>query len=468
MCRVYFVLGVLLSLLAATLVLTADAGDAERSVTQVKHPDIILISLDTLRMDRLGCYGKEPSVTPHLDRFAAGATRFARAWATAPWTLPSHVSMFTGQYSFEHGAHTVALDEIEKGRTVGENNVLSLSPAAITLAERLRAAGYRTGSLATNEGYLTRRYGLDQGFETFHTRRVDGLDLNQKAEAWVREADERPLFLFLNYMDAHRPYNLTPHEGCVQPASPLEGVELLKALYPKVLAGKRPEAQLRRLTALYDLAVANLDEAMGDLFTRLRALGRFDGAVIVVVSDHGEYLGEHDLIEHSKDVHEPVLRIPFLVKAPHQRQGRVVHEATSLVHVPFLIAQWTDALAADSFPYSWPAESILAENHYTRIKDLRSPWSGRFQRIRHVVVDWPFKYIRSSDGAHRLFNLDIDPAEHRDLLAERTPAATRLRDLLEGSLSNPQATFEQMNQRMQAPAELSDEEIKRLRALGYL
>ena len=458
-CRV----GFLAALLVSAMVVPVRAADGEPSAAEARLPDIIVISLDTLRMDRLGCYGREPSLTPHLDQFAAGAVRYARAWATSPWTLPSHASMFTGLYSFEHGAHTVALAEVEEGRTVGENNVLPLSPAATTVAERLRAAGYRTGSLATNEGYLTRRYGVDQGFETFRTRRVDGLDLNRETEAWIRAADDRPLFLFLNYMDAHRPYNLEPREGFPEPESPLEGVQLLKALYPKVLAGERPERQLQRLAALYDLAVANLDEALGDLFSRLRSLGRFDGALILVVSDHGEYLGEHDLIEHSKDVHEPVLRIPFLVKEPYQRQGRVVQEVISLVHAPFLIAQWTDALATDEYPYGWPTEVVLAENHYTRIKDLRSPWADRFQRIRHVVVEWPFKYIRSSDGAHRLFDLAADSGEQRDLLAARATVATRLQELLAESLRNPRGTSAQMDQ----PARLSEDEIKRLRALGY-
>jgi arylsulfatase A-like enzyme len=448
------------SLLVVLVALLACGGPSDEGVP----PDVVVICLDTLRADRLGSYGREPSITPHLDTFAATSTRFARTWATSPWTLPSHASLFTGQHSFEHGAHTVALDDTA---AVRNNNVVPLSENALTLSERLRRMGYRTGAIVANEAYVTPRYGMDQGFEHFDVEMRFGPEINAAAEAWLRDDDERPDFLFLNYMDTHRPYNLTPRPGFVTPRSPEEGVRLLKSLYPDVLDGEDPDRRLQRLEDLYDLSVANLDDAIGDLFGRLRSLGRFDDALIVVLSDHGEFLGEHDLVEHSKDVYEPVLRVPMMIKAPGQTEGGVEATETSLVHVPYLVAQHLDVLPSEAFPYAWPARAVLAENHYTRIKDLRSEWAERFDRSRHVVIDWPWKYIRSSDGDHEVFHIERDPVESRDLTGVDRAPIEPLTDLLETRLENPRATFEQMNDRAVAPPELDPEEIERLRSLGY-
>ncbi len=448
---------ILLGTLVGLLGCTGSSDDAT-------VPDIVVICLDTLRADRLGSYGREPSITPHLDAFAATSTRYARTWATSPWTLPSHASLFTGQHSFEHGAHTVALDD---SAAVRNNNVVPLSENALTLAERLRRMGYRTGAIVANEAYVTPLYGMDQGFEHFDVEMRFGPAINGAAETWLRDDDERPDFLFLNYMDTHRPYNLSPRPGFVTPRSPEEGVRLLKWLYPEVLSGGDPDRHLRRLRDLYDLSVANLDDALGDLFERLRALGRFDDALIVVLSDHGEFLGEHDLIEHSKDVYEPVLRVPMMIKAPGQDEGRVETTETSLVHVPHLVAQHVDVLPAEAFPYAWPANAVLAENHYTRIKDLRADWADRFDRSRRVVIDWPWKYIRSSDGDHEAYQLEQDPGESNDLSPVGETPVESLVELLESRLEDPRATFGQMNDRAVAPPELDAEEIERLRSLGY-
>jgi len=447
-------------LLVALVALLACGGPSD----DTSPPDVVLICLDTLRADRLGSYGRSPSITPHLDAFAGRSTRHARTWATSPWTLPSHASMFTGQHAFEHGAHTVALEDTA---AVQNNNVVPLSENALTLAERLQRMGYRTGAIVANEAYVTPRYGMDQGFEHFDVSMRFAPALNAAAEAWLRHDDDRPDFLFLNYMDTHRPYNLTPREGFVTPRSPQEGVRLLKSLYPRVLDGDDPEKNLRRLRDLYDLSVANLDAGLGDLFERLRRLERFDDALIVVLSDHGEFLGEHDLIEHSKDVYEPVLRVPLMIKGPGQTEGRVESGETSLVHVPHLVARHLEVLPAEAFPYAWPGSAVLAENHFTRIKDLRSAWADRFDRSRRVMIEWPRKYIHSSDGDHEAYDLVEDPHEQVDLTRIEPDAVDDLAEVLEFRLENPRATFEQMNDRAVAPPELDPEEIERLRSLGY-
>lgn len=445
----------------AVLLLLAGCGNGR----DPGAPDVIVICLDTLRADRVGVYGRAPSITPELDAFAATATVYERAWATSPWTLPSHASMFTGQYPFEHGAHSVPLTAIGNGVADATNNVVPLTDAAFTLAERFHVAGYRTGAIVANEGYVTPRYGLDQGFEHFDVEMRDIPDIVRAVDAWLAAEDGRPNFLFVNTMDTHRPYNLTPREGFVQPESPREGVELLTELAGPVLTRSGPVPALDRLAALYDLAVANLDEGIGDLLDVLRAHERFDDAVVVILSDHGESFGEHDLIEHGKDLYEHQLRVPFLVKAAGQTTTRVETAETSLVHLPSLLAAHVDALGVEAYPYAWPSDSVIAENHYARMIVMRRPWGERFQRVRRMIVDWPHKMIESSDGQDEAYDLAADPAESANLAAESTAAIDSLRALLHDHLDNPRATFEKLN--ASALPELTPEEIEKLRSLGY-
>lgn len=449
--------------IVAVALLTSGCGGGDSK----SMPDIVVICLDTLRADRVGAYGREPSITPNLDEFAARATVHERAWATAPWTLPSHASMFTGQYSFEHGAHSVSLEEIGKAGADVSNNVVPLTDAAFTLAERLEVAGYRTGAVVANAGYVTDRYGMQQGFEHFDVRMRDIPEIVEAVDGWLAKDDGRPNFLFVNTMDTHRPYNLTPRDGFVRPKSPKEGVLLLNELKDPVLEGKKPVEGLQRLAQLYDLSVANLDDGLGDLFAVLRRHDAFEDALVVVLSDHGEALGEHDLIEHSKDVYDPELRIPFLVKAPGQEMPSRELRETSLVHVPHILSGYTDALAPDSFPYAWPSDVVLAENHYTRMITIRRPSAERLLRIRRVAIDWPLKVIDSSDGEHEAYDLAADPAEIENLMAEDTmPAAVdALRGVLGEHLASPRATFEKMS--ADALPELTPEEVERLRSLGY-
>jgi hypothetical protein len=157
----------------------------------------------------------------------------------------------------------------------------------------------------------------------------------------------------------------------------------------------------------------------------------------------------------------------MMIKAPGQDEGRVETTETSLVHVPHLVAQHVDVLPAEAFPYAWPANAVLAENHYTRIKDLRADWADRFDRSRRVVIDWPWKYIRSSDGDHEAYQLEQDPGESNDLSPVGETPVESLVELLESRLEDPRATFGQMNDRAVAPPELDAEEIERLRSLGY-
>jgi arylsulfatase A-like enzyme len=424
-----------------------------------RRPNVVLLSLDTVRADHLGCYGYERDTSPRLDAFARGATLYRRAFASASWTLPTHASLFTGRYAFEHGAH--GLRSKDPARSLA-----ALAPEQTTLAEALRERGYATAGFVANTGFLSPRCGMNQGFETYQLKRLPARDLNAAALDFVRRPRKGPFFLFVNYMEAHRPYDARPRPGLLERA-PSQATDLVPRLYEAVLPGRAdaPADLVRELIDQYDTAIANLDEEVGRLLDGLHAAGRDADTVVVITSDHGEFFGEHRLAEHSKDVYQEVLAVPLLVRAPGQSQGRVVATLASSVDVPRLILEHFETPDAwrELFPLALGNHPVLAEIYYARPKDLWNPvWGPRFDRIRTALFDWPLKLIDSSDGRHELFDLSRDPREATNLLATQPAEAQRLRaELARFRASRPHAPSPEAE-----PA--IEPEIEELRALGYV
>lgn len=425
-------------------------------------PNILLITIDTLRADHLGCYGYAHPTSPVIDAFAARAARYTRAYATSPWTVPTHASLFTGKFPFEHGAVTVPVEED------AESNVASLPLHHLTLAEALRAEGYRTAAFVANEAYLAARFRLDQGFETYAVRYLRGDQLNRLAFRWLEERGDGPFFLFLNYMETHRPYSTRIRPGSPFRPSPEPG-KLLDRLYHAVMGSDAPIPRrlVRRVVTQYDTAVYNVDAALGELFEHLRAEGLEERTLIVLTSDHGEYFGEHRLVEHSKDVYEEALRVPLLIRAPGQSTGTIIETRVSTVDLPRLILEPLPRTLAEkytaAFPYAPGDHPVIAENRYTRLRDLRHPvWGARFRRVRTALFEGPWKYIRSSDGRHELYDLASDPRESRDLVTSAPEVAARLAARLAAFEASRPA---ERDARVEA---LSEEDRDRLGRLGYI
>lgn len=389
---------------------------------------ILFLSLDTLRADHLSLYGYERPTSPAIEAFAGRSTLYTRALATAPWTLPSHASMFTGLYPVEHGAHTWPLVDEDVEREAG-NNVGSLAERFTTLAEVLEDAGYATGAVVANLAYMDECFGMAQGFQHYDQKRGAVKAVSARALDWLSEHQDGPFFLFVNFMDTHRPYNSRPRPGFGDPTADKNA---LKRAAPYILDPERtvPPELLATVIEQYDTAIANLDEGLGELFDELRARGLFDDMLIVVTSDHGEYLGEKDLIEHSKDVHQPVLHVPLIVKVPGQTVGAVDEEWISHVHLPALVLAYVDlgegVETPTEFLAHWPRGRVFSENYYSRIKDLRARWGARFDRVRRVIVEGDLKFIDSSDGAHELYDLGRDPGEDTNLWPPDGGAGERL------------------------------------------
>jgi len=398
-------------------------------------PNVLLVVLDTLRADHVSCYGGARP-TPNLDALAAEGTRYANASSSAPWTVPSHASLFTGRDPHTHGAHSFWVDEF-----TGVDNVYGLGQGETTLAEVLAREGYDTGGIVANAMYLKPAFGLNQGFAHWSVSRVRAPRLNQEALGWIdaRQAG-RPWFLFLNYMDVHRPYNVEPLPGEPEFPPRESSALLLDELYERVMVGGEQPGELAgRIREQYARAVRNLDLALGELFAALRARGLWDGMVVVVTSDHGEYFGEHGLVEHSKDVYQEALEVPLIVKEPRQAAGRTVLERASSTHVPRLVLEAVGggiaARNASLFP-ARPGEAVLAENHFSRLKEITDPAvAERFKRVRTAYFQAGWKLVCSSDGAHELYRLDEDPRELTDRAAQEPGRLAELLAELERRLA---------------------------------
>jgi arylsulfatase A-like enzyme len=374
----------------------------------VEPPHVILLSLDTVRADRLGCYGAVPGPTPRLDALAAGADRHRSCVAPAPWTLPSHASMFTGLFPFEHGTHGFRVEEYV-------DNAHPLHPDHLTVAEAMAAAGYETAAFVANTVYLATRFGLDQGFETYEVRRQDAAAMTDRALAFLDDRDpERPCFLFVNYMDAHRPYGMRSPEELARLPDAEHPAKLLEELCEQVmLRGEAPGALGERVASLYDEGLVELDREVGRLLDGLAERGLLDGALVVVTSDHGEAFGEHGVVEHGKDVYQPLVAVPLIVKRPRQSEGRVLDAVASLVDVPGLIASAVgdDGLEAcfRRLPGTHP---VTAEVHFARPRELLL-YGERFQRERTALWSGEHKLIVGG-GAAELYDLAADPDEGED------------------------------------------------------
>ncbi len=427
-------------------------------------PNIVLISIDALRADHLSCYGHSRNTSPNIDAFAAKSTLYGRAVAASPWTLPSYASLLTGLYPFEHGAHRF------HGYRENAPNSYRLREAHVTLAEALRDEGYCTAAFLANRVMLSRWTRLNQGFEVYFRDDVAAETLNKRIFAWLERRREEPFFLLINYMDTHTPYNARPFPGLLDGPCEAFSWEFYLKVHNEVLAATPPLPRqwLNILVDQYDVSIAHADQAVGQLLQHLKAL-RLDGrTLIVLTSDHGEYFGEHRLMEHGKDVYEEAVWVPLIVRKPGQTAGEQVDRVVSLTAVPQIVfsqlPQATAARLRKRFPSRADDGAVISEIYFCAQRDLYHPrWGHRFKRIRTAIFDWPYKFIHSTDGAHELYHLEEDPQERNNLAQADEERAAALAERLKAIKAGSETILP--GEALAAP---SPEEVEQMRALGYL
>ncbi|MFZ5475770.1 MAG: sulfatase [Myxococcota bacterium] len=450
---------------AADLGILRQAQDALPAIGEpATGPDVVVIVLDTTRADHLGLYGYDRDTTPRLDAWATAHARvYDRMIADGPWTIPSHASLFTARPPISHGAHGVP--------PTSELLASALAEGTPTVAGALRARGYRTAAVVGNRAFLGGDYGLQQGFDLWlckqlrqdaHRLPYTSADrIAALAEAFL--ADRRTdasVFLFLNFMDPHAPW--VPREGYVrEPDKVYPGLlpygKPFKQAADRLMSRREldPVARATWIEA-YDAELRFLDAHVGPLLARLPALGVGEDDYVFVLADHGEYLGEHALVEHGKDVYEPVLHVPLLIRGPGYAVGR---DTTPLQHhdVASLI------LAAAGAPPLPDAERTtdlqVSEQYWSRQRDLKNAKiRHRFDRVRRAFRVLDRKLIVGSDGSEEAYDLAADPEETSPIAD--APWVDELRARGEAWVEAHPAAPEV------APQKEAD--IAALRALGYV
>jgi len=432
-----------------------------------KHPpNVVLITLDTLRADHMSLYGYERDTTPFLKEFAKTADVFTRCYATSPWTLPTHASIFTGLFPYEHGAR----------QYLGEKPLVLYPPVPEELnmlTEILKEAGYNTISYAANEAILVPRHGFDRGFDLFRTQWRTSEAMNNYVRRGMKPylKQKAPFFLFINYMDAHIPYNAEPIPGFLDTDPAQDSVEIQQALF-KMVVGKSseiPKEKLQVLTDQYDTAIRHLDAALQNLTAWMKDAGIYDNTLIIITSDHGEFLGEHDMLGHVYELYQDVLHVPLIVKFPSQAEGKIIAEPASSVDIPGMVLDTVSVELAEKhkgqFKYRVGEHPVIAECYYGDSEAIYdAPWAERFMITQSAYWQWPWKLIVDSNEVKQLYDLEKDPGETDNLNekeASRSAAmAQKLNDWLQ--------TLPRHTPKLEGLPDLNDTEREALENLGYL
>ena len=412
------------------------------------RPHVVFIDMDTLRADRLGAYGSPRAITPRLDAWTdAHAVVYEDAVSTAPWTLPSTVSMFTGLAVHQH--------DVDKAAD-------ALGPGSTTIATLLADAGYETRAIAGG-GYLRPAYGCDLGFQVYETRDPKDLDWTAALDFVADRDSEQPFFLFLHSYAVHAPYEVNAE--FVDPGydGPLQGIvvdrdTVFEPWHECWMDLSAADAQY--VEDLYDGLCVRMDTVVGGFLEELERLVDGQPLLVVFTSDHGEAFLEHGLFGHGLSLYDELLRVPLLVRYPDGEPGRSDRPASGVDILPTVL----DVVGLPE-PEGLAGRSLRDDD---RGRDVRVAQSGTEERT--VLSDgWklidPFERERPTEGVWmQLYERGVDPAEAHEVSSLHRARVEELRRRLEWYLNtHPVPESGGAVETAAGAAELAE-----LRALGYL
>jgi arylsulfatase A-like enzyme len=366
------------------------------------RPDILLVTIDTLRSDHCSAYGYAIDTTPNLAALASKGVRYRRAYAESSTTAPSHATLMTSR-------HFRTLGVVKNGEKVPDD--------AVTLAEALRDEGYDTAAFVSSFPVKS-RFGFSQGFDHYdddfvleeasvgrrdkgstpHDRLAEGTFLH--AERWLAErTSDAPVFLWVHFVDPHAPYRA-----------------------PERFAGKWAR-ETPSVVVRYDSEVRYADKQLGRLLERFGALSPARDDLVVVTSDHGEGLGDHGWMSHGVNLHEEAVRVPLVASWPgHLPAGKVVEEAVSIVDISRTVL---DSLGIDAPSFAHGRNIFGAADPSRAIFLQRRAYSSRRERGRilggemtAVVEDGSKLILAPGEKKRELYDLGIDPGELRNLVGD--------------------------------------------------
>ncbi len=431
--------------------------------------NVILISIDTLRADHLGCYGYSRGTSPRLDALAANSFVFERCYAHSPNTIISHASMLTSLYPVSHGVRP----DIPINKTV------------TTFAEVFQAAGYRTAGFTTHRIWLNGKMGFAQGFDYFQSTGQSAKEVNRDAVFWLRsiklqspKKDETPFLLFVHYYDVHADWHELPYETKTtfddkfvdDYSGEFRGCRAGEcASHFLSTVGDNPtllsREELEWVEARYDGGIAYTDHKIGTLLDQIREEGYFDNSWIVITADHGEEFMEHGKLLHTQP-YEETARVPLIIKPPNGRTTRAVSDVVGLVDLmPTLMEgvgiQATVDLQGRSFLPTMADDPFPQEAVF--FNEFSTPENITVRRGNYTLV------ARGDFTELELYDHTVDQGQKNNITEEHLELAQNLRDR---AMLFHKHQLDYHRERGLArdvqPVTLTEEEIERLRSLGYV
>jgi arylsulfatase A-like enzyme len=402
----------------------------------------IVVVIDALRADHLGCYGYQRPTSPHIDALAASGTRFAHGVSTTPWTLPSMATLMTSLYPSVHGAMRPS-DVLACATGAANCHATSaLDETRVTLAEVLQRHGFATAAFVPGRSYTSQVFGFGQGFDTFVDRRLGTSSMVPGLMEWLDRTHAERFFAYLHLIEVHAPYTGPTVHDRPDSADPAERARAQAAAeevhryrgfdfdpgYQGSMDGSltaierlgptrlKPinDRDLEHLVALYDQGIAYVDYWIGQLVEELDRRGLLENTIIFLAADHGDELHDHGGFDHGATFYEEMMHIPFILRVPHVGTGRVVDEQVGLIDVmPSLL----DLLGIEG-PPDMQGRSIGQLLTGGSLPDRTL--FGEAAMIPGLVASRTnrWKYIRPAGAPPELYDLGGDPHETVNLCAQ--------------------------------------------------
>ena len=491
--------------LCAAVLLIVTSGSARNSSDKqgrdaAGKPNILFIVMDTTRADHLSCYGYKLNTSPNLDKIAGEGVLFRRVISPSSWTLPSHVSMFTGLSPIEHGIGYASPYLPEQIETL----------AGILKKESYRSLGY------SNNPWVSFFTGMSRGFDDFqvgwkkhegrylynviYDRLIEILKRNDPewsvedhgaakttkyVSEWIEKDSKSPFFIFINYMEPHLPYKPPPpYDSLFMPDN--ISFEEIQRFAPNpedirtlMVPRQRSQKELSVISALYDGEINYLDGKIWRLYMQLKDSNILDNTLLIITSDHGDNLGDHGIVGHAYGLFNTLLEVPLIIRYPkYFKPGLTINDNVQATDIFYTIME---IAGIERNPSSLGLvkslnrrikeqdyQKIMIAEHDKPIDNLN--WAKKeginidhLNKDRSAIIFNGYKYIQTSKGEEELYDLGNDPGEVKNIVSKSNKIASILRNKLNGTF----AKVKPVAGSGQRP-EIDKETKEKLRSLGYI
>jgi len=509
---VYFFLFVFLVIEWLSIVgFSNDSIYIPKKITPSAKPNIILIVADTLRADHFESL--QNSTLPSIALLAKDSVVYKNCTSQSSWTLPAHASIFTGLYPTTHGAHLLESSRQLMKTVITQKNVhYPLAQENLTMAEILRSNGYKTYGVVGNFAYAHHSTGISQGFDLYDDRYYRKFSRNTFAEdllsipsleiisgvlneasgflecriqygtkqyrlaedinkAVRRIVDKGPFFLFINYNDPHAPYAPVKEYREKFPEIKLKWMRFKEVYGPgrdEVMMKKRKltKAEKEHLKSAYKAEVMYMDKYIGRLLLFLKKSNIYKNSMIIFTSDHGEFLGEHDLVGHNCSyLYKESISVPLLIKYPGEGKRKTVHKQVQLIGIlptvlKFLGIKQPSNL--EGYPLDSPGDAQVISEQYEYALFVKR-YGKRFKGISRSILQYPYKYMFNSSRPDEMYNIEKDPQENKNIIEIEKQTAKKLKEDIAKWLNERKPIAGSKKSKV-----MGKEEKERLKSLGYL